>query len=116
MISSVLYVIGQMKDSHFKKELESLKIHRWVRRLKSRRAFLGPFMRLSDRKGFELMDELFSLPYQEGQPLPSLHFLSQLEPRGPLRSDSIFGKEASKRARDTGQCGEPSPEFHFRFS
>jgi hypothetical protein len=78
MISSVLYVIGQMKDSHFKKELESLKNSSLGKEAQIKASLSWAFMRLSDRKGFELMDELFSLPYQEGQPLPSLHFLSQL--------------------------------------
>jgi HEAT repeat protein len=78
MISSVLYVIGKMKDSYFKKELDNLKNSPLGKEEQIRSSLAWAFIQLNDQEGFELMEELLSLPYEEGKSLPALHFLSQL--------------------------------------
>ena len=78
MISSILYVIGMVRDSHFKGEIVALKNSPIGKEAPIRGSLAWALTRFGDPRGFDLMGEMLFQPYQEGQSNPALHFLSQL--------------------------------------
>jgi len=79
LLSSALYVVGHLKDFHFKKELLSLSESKLLADPMVKRCLAWALSQLEEPKGFELFGELFAMPYEKGKEALFIHFFSQLK-------------------------------------
>ncbi|MBF0492321.1 MAG: HEAT repeat domain-containing protein [Deltaproteobacteria bacterium] len=79
LLGSVLYIIGQVKDFRFKKEVAQLSSSALRDDPMIKRCLAWALSQLRDPKGFDLFGELFETPFQKEKEAPFMHFFSQLQ-------------------------------------
>jgi hypothetical protein len=77
-ISSILYVIGKLKDHRFKNEVDALAKTALIEEVAVIPSLTWTWIRWRDPRGFDLAGKFLGMPHQKNVQRPFMHFFSQL--------------------------------------